>query len=79
MHIAIFVQDSTSKAISFCSRVGKPSTSQAEALRNLFPSSSASTSAEYITARKRAFDPTADCVFSGEKKKRKQLEVEGLP
>lgn len=41
----------------------------------MFPSSSAST--EYITAKKRAFDPTADCVFSAEKKKKKACRNRG--
>ena len=44
-------------------------------MRNLFPSSSAST--EYITTKKRAFDPTADCVFSAEKKKKKACRNRG--
>ena len=52
-----------------CSRVGKPSSTQAEALHKLLPFSSASYLAEHVNARKQAFDPTLECVFSTQKKK----------
>lgn len=64
-----------SNAITICDRVGKkPTAATAQALKKLFPSS-ASTPAP--VQRKRVFDPTADCVFTSEKKKKKAARCRG--
>ena len=59
-----------SNAITICERVGKkPTAATAQALKKLFPSST-STPVPAVH-RKRVIDPTAECVFSNEKKKKK--------
>ena len=64
-----------SNAITICDRVGKkPTGVTAQALKKLFPSS---TSTPVPVQRKRVFDPTADCVFTSEKKKKKVVRSWG--
>lgn len=61
-----------SNAITICDRVGKkPTAATAQALKKLFPSSTSTPVSEMH--RKRVFDPTAECVFSNEKKKKKAV------
>ena len=62
-------------AMTICDRVGKkPTAATAQALKKLFPSS---TSTPVPVQRKRVFDPTADCAFSNEKKKKKAARTRG--
>ena len=62
-------QATTVDAIAVCDRVGKrPAPAAAKVLKKLFPSS---TSTPVPSSSKRPFDPTAECVFAMEKKKKK--------
>lgn len=73
MQYIIYVQVS-SNAIAICSRVGqKPSPAAAQELKKLF---TASTSVP-VPKKRAVFDPTAECVFASEKKKKKAARNRG--
>ena len=64
--VLFFSQETTKQAGLVCQKMNKPSAAHAKVLRGMFPSSSGS--------KKRtstAFDPTDDCVFLDQKRKKK--------
>ena len=59
-----------------CHKVSQPSRLTAETLKKLFPGCS-STSEPSLGKRK--FDPSAECIVSGQKKKKKSSNIRGKP
>lgn len=59
---------STSTAVGLCNKVRKPSQGHASTLRKLFPSSSSRSAKRKPLASN--FDPTDECAFAGEQKRK---------
>ena len=59
-----------------CHKVSQPSRLTAETLKKLFPGCS-STSEPSLGKRK--FDPSTECIVSGQKKKKKSSNIRGKP